>query len=127
MKREILRLEPVSAMRIGFVLGLFAGFVMGLVEAVLLKAMSGMPGSAAVLPPEAAPLSNAGAGTLFLLAVVMGLLFSLIFAFLGALMAIAYNLAARFFGGLELFLSGDERRESRAGERVSSPEDEDNV
>ena len=103
MKREILRIEPASAIRIGFVVGLFFGFIFGLVEAVLLKAMSGLPGTS-MLPAEAAPLVNSGAGTLFLLAVVMGLLFSLIFAFLGALLAIAYNLAARFFGGLE-FLS----------------------
>jgi hypothetical protein len=127
MKREILRIEPTTAMRSGFVVGLLTGFVIGLVEAVLLRAMSGMPGSASVLPAEAAPLVNSGAGTLFLLAVVMGLLFSLIFAFGGALIAIAYNLAARFFGGVELFLSGDERLESRSDNIVSSPEDERNV
>jgi len=123
MKREIMRIEPASAIRIGFVVGLFTGFALGLVEAVLLKAMSGMPGSS-VLPAEAAPLMNSGAGTLFLLAVVMGLLFSLIFAFLGALMAIAYNLAARYFGGIEMHLSGDDIARPSV---VASSEDEDSV
>ena len=123
MRREILRIEPASAVRIGFVIGLLVGFVVGLVEAVLLKAMSGMPGNT-MLPPEAAPLVNSGAGTLFLLAVVMGLLFSLIFAFLGALMAFAYNLAARSFGGLEMHLSGDEERRVSHREDYSATEDE---
>ena len=126
MKREIQRIEPASAVRIGFVVGLFAGFVMGLIEAVLLKAMSGAPGSS-MLPPEAAPLANSSAGTLFLLAIVMGLLFSLIFALLGALTAFAYNLAARSFGGIEMYLSGDERLETHIAESVAPPEDEDDV
>jgi hypothetical protein len=123
VKREILRIEPASAIRIGFVVGLFAGLVMGLVEAVLLKAMSGIPGPS-LLPPEAAPLMNSGAGTLILLAIVMGLLFSLIFAFLGALLAFAYNVAARAFGGIEFYMSGDEKPQSRMADAASSPEDE---
>ncbi|HEY3295818.1 MAG TPA: DUF3566 domain-containing protein [bacterium] len=126
MKREILRVEPASAVRIGFVVGLFTGFVAGLVEAVLLKAMSGTPGGS-LLPPEAAPLANSSAGTLFLLAIVMGLLFSLIFAFLGALLAFAYNMAARSFGGIEFHMSGDDRPPAREAEAVESPEDEDDV
>jgi len=127
VKREILRIEPSSAMRIGFFIGLITGFLVGLLEAVLLKAMSGAQG-AGILPAEAAPLAGSSATTLFLLAIVMGLLFSLIFALFGALIAVVYNIAARSFGGIELFMSGDEEREHRPErEFVTPPEDEDDV
>ena len=63
MKHEVLRIEPRSVLRIGFLLGLLGGFVFGLVEVLLFRAMSAAGGEA-VLPPGARELIGSGPGAL---------------------------------------------------------------
>ena len=104
MKHEVLRIEPRSAMRIGFFIGLLGGFVFGLVETLIFRAMSGAS-TGITLPPEAQQLIESGAGALLLVALITGLASSLIVALLGGLTAIFYNMGTRLFGGLEVSLS----------------------
>jgi hypothetical protein len=104
VKHEVLRVEPRSAMRIGFLLGLLGGFVFGLLEVLFFRALSGAAGGG-MLPPEAQALVSSGAGALILVALVTSLISSLIFALAGGLTAVFYNFGVRLFGGIELFLS----------------------
>jgi hypothetical protein len=128
MKRELLRIEPMSAVRISFFLGLAAGFLFGLIEAILFKSLSASPAGSSLLPPEAQQMVTMSGAAIVLLAVVVGLVFSLIFAFAGALMAVFYNWLARMFGGLEFHLSGDVQRSADDEAAVdSSAEDEEHV
>jgi Na+/proline symporter len=120
VKHEVLRIEPRSALRIGFLLGLLGGFVFGLIEVLLFRAMS-QAGGEAVLPPGAQELIGSGPGALVLVAVVTGLISSLVFALVGALTAIFYNLGARLFGGIEISLDEPVTQPPRPAE----PDDED--
>lgn len=104
MKYEVLRVKPRSAMRVGFLVGLLGGFVFGLLEVLFFRALSA-GGGGALLPAEAQELVNTGGGGLILVAVVTSLISSLVFALAGGLTAVFYNLGARLFGGIELFLS----------------------
>jgi hypothetical protein len=105
VRHEVQRVEPRSVMRVGFLVGLLGGFVFGLFEVLLLRALSA-GGGGAMLPPEAQGLVNTGGGGLMFVALVTGLVLSLICALAGGLTAIFYNLGARLFGGIELSLSG---------------------
>jgi hypothetical protein len=104
VKHEVLRIEPRSAMRIGFFVGLLGGIVFGLIETLLFRAMSSAGGNA-LLPPEAQQLIASGTGALLLVALITGLASSLIVALVGGLTAVFYNFGARLFGGLEFSLS----------------------
>lgn len=127
MKREIQRIEPMSAVRVGFLVGLASGVVFGLLEAALFKTLSQSTG-ASFLPPEAADLVNLSGGGIIILAIVTGLFFSLVFAFLGAMTALLYNLAAHLFGGIEIFISGDEApRADDTSPKSSWPENDDDA
>ncbi|RPH93538.1 hypothetical protein EHM69_09995 [candidate division KSB1 bacterium] len=101
MRREILRVEPWSAVRIGFVIGLFGGVIFGLLESFIFRMMAGS-GSASLLPPEAKGLTELSGGMMIVAALVAGLVFSLICAMIGGLTAMFYNLGARLFGGIEV-------------------------
>ncbi len=128
MKREIQRIEPMSVVRISFFLGLVAGFVFGLIEAILFKSLSSSPTGSSLLPPEAQQMVTMSGAAIVLLAVVVGLVFSLIFAFAGVLMAVFYNWISRLFGGIEVHLSGDTVRGMASDAADDSPvEDEEHV
>jgi hypothetical protein len=124
MKREIQRIEPVSAVRVGFILGLGLGVIFGLVEAVFLKLLAGSGGEA-MLPAGAAELTKLSGGGILLLALSAGLMFSLICSLLGALTAMFYNLAAHFFGGIEMILDGDEPESDDEDDDDSRAEDDE--
>jgi hypothetical protein len=127
MKREIQRIEPVSAIRVGFLVGMVSGVIFGLIEVLLIKGIS-QGGGSSFLPVEAAELTNLSGGAMIVLSIVTGLIFSLIFAFLGAMMALLYNLAAHLFGGIEVFMSGDESAQTDTENDVSAwHEDENDV
>lgn len=103
MKHELLRIEPRSAIRIGFFLGLLGGFILGVFEMLFFRAVSDA-GGGAMLPAEAKALIGTGAGSYLMIGLVTGLVFSLIMALAGGLTAVFYNLAARMFGGVEMTL-----------------------
>jgi ABC-type Fe3+ transport system permease subunit len=109
LKREIQRIEPRSALRIGFFVGLLLGFVIGLFEAAIFKSMSGAGGLPADMQQQLTALTGS---SIIMLALVTSLMFSLLAAFLSTLGAVFYNWAARLFGGIEFHLSGDEAYES---------------
>ena len=111
MIREIQRIEPLSAIRVGFFMGILTGFVFGILESLLLKSVAKSIGTE-LLPPGADTLVNMGGGATILLAIVTGLLCSLLFAMLGGLLAIFYNWAARVFGGFEIHMSAEARAPS---------------
>ena len=115
VKHEVLRVEPRSAVRVGFLLGLLGGFVFGLIEVLLFRAVS-RTGGESMLPPEAQELIGSGVGTLILVALVTGLIASLVFALMGGLTAIFYNLGARLFGGIEISLDEPAKESSPAAE-----------
>jgi hypothetical protein len=126
MKREIQRIEPVSAVRVGFLVGLISGVIFGLIEVILIKGMSQSVGSS-FFPAEAAELTNLNSGAMIVLAIVTGLFFSLIFAVVGAMFALLYNLSAHLFGGIEVFLSGDETAEEETPSKSDWQEDDTDV
>lgn len=123
MKHEVLRIEPRSAMRIGFFVGLLGGFIFGLFETLIFRAMSSTGGST-ILPPEARQLLESGSSALLLVAVITGLGSSLIVALFGGLTAIFYNMGSRLFGGLEVVLN---EPPAEAAESVAQNEDEHDV
>jgi hypothetical protein len=125
MKREIMRIEPVSAVRIGFMLGLGLGVIFGIVEAVVFKLLANS-GSESMLPAGTAELTKLSGGGVVILALSTGLMFSLVFSLLGALVAMFYNIAAHFFGGIEMILDGDEP-EAESDDDEPPAEDEDHV
>jgi hypothetical protein len=107
MKRELLRIEPWSAVRVGFFFGLLIGFAAALFEVFLLKSLSGTSAKS-LLPPEASQMVGMSGGAIAAMAVIMALFFSLLIAFLSGLGAIFYNAITRWFGGIEFALSGDD-------------------
>ncbi|MFZ5433256.1 MAG: DUF3566 domain-containing protein [Calditrichota bacterium] len=106
MIREIRRIEPVSAIRVGFFIGLLSGFIFGLVEGTIIKAIA-QSGGMGLLPQGAESLVNLQGGALVILAVVTGLVFSLLFALTGGLLTIFYNWSARLFGGIEMHMDAE--------------------
>lgn len=99
-RREITRIEPRSALRVGFFLGLLFGLLFGLYSAMVLKGM-GESGMKMFGEAEAAQLKSLGGISTILLTLFMGLLGALFYSLVSGLCAIVYNLAARMFGGLE--------------------------
>ncbi|MBK6766353.1 MAG: DUF3566 domain-containing protein [bacterium] len=99
-RREITRIEPRSAVRVGFFLGLLFGLLFGLYSAVMLKAM-GDAGMKMFGESEAAQLKALGGVSTIFMMLFMGLLGALFHSLIAGLCAIVYNLAARMFGGIE--------------------------
>ncbi|MDD5087344.1 MAG: DUF3566 domain-containing protein [bacterium] len=122
MKRELLRIEPVSATRVGFFVGLAAGVVFWILELLLMKLLSGAGGEA-MLPPGGKDLLGLGAVGVMGMAVISSLLFSLLFAVFGGLLAVFYNLAARFFGGFEICVSDAEAEPAPPTHTTDNPDD----
>jgi hypothetical protein len=119
MKREVQRIEPWSMARVGFFVGLLSGIVLALLEALLIKSLTGA-GQSSALPPGAAELISLTGGGIVLLAITMSLFCSLSFALFGMLGAVFYNWAARLFGGVEITTD-----EPVAPEGSSEADDED--
>jgi hypothetical protein len=107
VRHEIQRIEPRTALRVGFFVGLLLGFVIGLFEAAVFKSMSGVPGASA-LPADMQQLMSLSGSSIIMLAIVTSLMFSLIMALFCSLGAVFYNWAARLFGGIEFYLSDEE-------------------
>lgn len=122
MKREVLRIEPVSATRVGFFVGLAAGVLFWILELFLMKLLSGAGGEE-MLPPGGKDVLGLGTVGLMGMAVISSLLFSLLFAVFGGLFAVLYNLAARFFGGFEIHLNDPEPEATRAADSTETPDD----
>lgn len=110
MNREIRYILPASAMRVGFLLGLMGGVVLGFVQ-VLLFRMVGATMSGLLPAAEAEQLTQMSGGTIVLLAIVTGLVFSVVGTIAGGLTAVFYNLAARWFGGIVVDVAGEEPAE----------------
>jgi len=123
MIREIHRIEPLSAIRVGFIMGIFTGFIFGLLEGAIIKLAVKTIGSE-ILPPGAESLAHLSGASLLLLAIVMGLLISLFFALMAGLLAIFYNWAARIFGGFEIHMDPEATGTSST---YSDPSDHDSL
>jgi len=100
MRREITRIEPRSAVRVGFFLGLLFGVLLGLYSSLVLKGM-GEQGAQLLGSAEAAQIKELAGVSTILLAVFMGLMGALLHSLIAGLCAVVYNLAARWFGGIE--------------------------
>lgn len=116
-RRELTRIEPRSAVRVGFFLGLLFGILFGLYSAVVLKGM-GDSGFEMFGSTEASQLKALGGVSTVFLALFMGLIGALFYSFLSWLGALVYNLAARWFGGIEYHVqeTNDEEVEERTGD-----------
>ncbi|MCB9358020.1 MAG: DUF3566 domain-containing protein [Calditrichaeota bacterium] len=110
-RREITRIEPRSALRVGFFLGVLGGVLFGLYSAALLKSM-GDSGAALFGETEAAQLRSLGGVSTVFMALFMGLIGALLSSLLAGLSAIVYNLAAHYFGGLEYHVEDVTDREA---------------
>lgn len=99
-RREITRIEPRSAVRVGFFLGLLFGILFGLYSAFLLKGM-GDAGLQMFGGAEAAQLKSLGGVSTLFMALFMGLMGALFYSLVSGLCAVVYNLAAKWFGGIE--------------------------
>jgi hypothetical protein len=108
VKREIHHIEPWSAVRVGFFIGLLGGFVFGLLNGAIIKYFASVLGDK-MMPPELMSMVNLSGGAIIALSIIMSLISSLIFAVLGLVAALCYNLIASLFGGLEIHVTGDER------------------
>jgi len=116
-RREITRIEPRSAIRIGFFLGLLFGALFGVYSAVLLKGM-GDTGLQMFGATEAAQIKSLGGVSTIFMAMFMGLIGALFYSLVSGLCAVVYNLAARWFGGIEYQVqeTDDEVQPSRTGD-----------
>jgi hypothetical protein len=108
VKREIHHIEPWSAVRVGFFIGLLSGFVLGLLNGAMIKYFATILGDK-MMPPELMTMVNLSGGAIIALSIIMSLISSLIFAVLGLVAALCYNLIASLFGGLEIHVTGEER------------------
>ena len=99
-RREITRIEPRSAIREGFFRGLLFGALFGLYSAFLLKGM-GDSGLQMFGANEAEQIKALGGVSAIFMAMFMGLVGALFYSLVSGLCAVVYNLAARWFGGLE--------------------------
>ncbi len=123
MKKEITRIEPWSAVRVGFFFGLLSGILFGLFNGFFIKLLAGTSASS-MLPPDAKELSGFSGGAMIALAIVMGLIFSLLYAVVGALGAMFYNAIAGLFGGLEYHTSGDSPAQPSTTDKSGDTDDE---
>ncbi len=123
MKRELRRIEPWSAVRISFLIGLLGGFLFGLFNGVLVKYMAGVLGDK-VMPPELMSMAHLTGGAIFALAIIMALMSSLLFAVLGLIAAFCYNVIAHLFGGLEIDVIGHEPSPAESHASLSPDEEE---
>lgn len=127
MKREIHRIEPFSAVRVGFFFGLFIGFFFGLFNAAVVRFLAASYGQA-FLPPGSDSIASMSGFTLFVFAVFTALTFSLLHAFIGLVFAWFYNVIARLFGGLEIHTLPDEAAlPTRRDERDYAQEEDSHV
>ncbi len=101
IRKELHRIEPWSAVRVGFFFGLLCGFIFGLLNGWAVKYLAEMYGGM-FTPPGSENLVNLGGGAVWFLAVSTALVFSLFWSFMGGVFAIFYNLVARWFGGIEV-------------------------
>ncbi len=115
MRRELHRIEPWSAVRIGFFFGLFSGFLFGLLNAWAAKYLAEVYGKS--LAPEGTDMTMfmSGQAVLFF-AIIASLLFSLVWSALGGAFAMLYNLVARMFGGLEISVLDHSAQITRSAE-----------
>lgn len=123
MKREIHHIEPWSAVRVGFFVGLLGGFLFGLLNGAIVKYLSGVVGSQ-MMTPEMTSVVNLSGGALFALAVVTSLISSLLFALLGFISALFYNIIAGLFGGLEIRVLEEEISKTAEPSRAGFEEEE---
>ncbi|MBI5058386.1 DUF3566 domain-containing protein [candidate division KSB1 bacterium] len=100
MTREIRRIQPFSAVRVGFFFGLAFGFVFGLFNGMIVSFIAQTYGPS-FLPPGSESVGELGGGALIVLAIFAALMFSLLWAFTGLIFALLYNLIAGWFGGIE--------------------------
>lgn len=124
MKKEITRIEPWSAVRVGFFFGLLSGFLFGLFNGFFIKLLAGTSASS-MLPPDAKDLAGLSGGAMIALAIVMALIFSLLYAVIGVFGAMFYNAIAGLFGGLEYHTSGDPQAQPAPRETSSDADDEE--
>jgi hypothetical protein len=109
-RRELTRIEPRSAVRVGFFLGLLFGVLFGLYSAFLLKGM-GDAGLQMFGASEASEIKALGGVSTIAMALIMGLMGALFYSLVSGLCAIVYNLAARWFGGVEYHVQETEDEE----------------
>lgn len=116
-KRHIERIEPVSAVRMGFFIGLVVGVCFGLLNLYVMRTLSGIAGSNMLgeMMQDAAGMS---VFSMVLSVIAAALMSSLFHAALGGVLALVYNTAARYFGGIEVTLT-EEAAGGDAGERQS--------
>jgi hypothetical protein len=97
----IKRVSPMSAAKIGGILGVLVGLVIGACISLLMMAAGGMM-SVAARPEDAAGGAIVGmifgAGAI----VVLPIFYGVISFIMGALYAALYNVAAKWMGGLEI-------------------------
>lgn len=123
MKREIHRIDPWSAVRVGFFLGLFCGFLFGLFNGAIVKYLAGIMGEQ-MIPPDMMNMVNLSGGAIFALSIIMALISSLMFALFAAVAAVFYNIIAGLFGGLELTVTGEEPSREPASSHTEHDQEE---
>ena len=123
MRREIRRIEPWSAVRVGFFAGLVAGFIFGLLNGAIVKYLAGAMGTQ-MIPPDMMNVVNLSGGALIALALFTSLISSLMGAILGVFSAIMYNVIASMFGGLEITVIDDEPAKAAHPRQVADEDGE---
>lgn len=96
MKLEIQRIAPRSAVRVGFFIGIVAGFFFGLYSSFILKEIA-----AGTIPMNAKEFGALAGLSPVMMCLIMALIGSLVYAAAGGLLAVFYNMIARLFGGIE--------------------------
>ena len=122
MTREIRRILPFSAVRVGFFFGLAFGFLFGLFNGLIVSFIAETYGPS-FLPAGSENVGNLSGGALFILAIFAALMFSLIWAFTGLVFALLYNLIAGWFGGIEFTVLDHPDHGNRPA--VANTDDED--
>jgi hypothetical protein len=122
MIREIRRIHPFSAVRVGFFFGLVFGFLFGLFNGMIVSFIAQTYGPS-FLPPGSENVGNLGGGALIVLAVFAALMFSLLWAFAALVMSWLYNLIAGWFGGIEFWVV--DHPEPQDTQEPTSNDDED--
>lgn len=100
VRRELQRIEPRTALRAGFFLGLLFGCLFGLYAAWVLKGI-GDTGAGLLSAAETEQMKAIGGGSTVLLCLISALVGALVHSLIAGLAAVIYNISSKWFGGIE--------------------------
>jgi hypothetical protein len=116
MRKELIRITPKSVVKVSFFLGLAVNFIIGLFWGLFLKGAA--ESGSDFLPKGDMPFEPMTWAEVFILAIVFALAGCVMYAIIGWIIALLYNLIAHHFGGIEFHINEESSEFSSDTERM---------